>query len=113
MLPFIYIVIAFINLQVLCDDLLENFTWEYVNVNSLTNEKLSDYVVGGTEDGSTLYIGKVFHEGQWKIGKVFPPSSQWKGLRVWYNSGDKYATDDFQILKYAPNHIDVFDVRNA
>ncbi|KAI4454292.1 hypothetical protein MML48_9g00012273 [Holotrichia oblita] len=101
------------DIKVLCDNYHENFSWEYVNVNNLTTEKLSDYVIGGTEGGSTLYIGKVFHEGQWKIGKVFPPSSQWKGLRVWYNNGDLYRIEDFQILKYSPHLVNQFDVRNA
>ncbi|KAI4454256.1 hypothetical protein MML48_9g00013386 [Holotrichia oblita] len=101
------------DIKVLCDSYHENFSWEYVNVNNLTTEKLSDYVVGGTEVGNTLYIGKVFHEGEWKIGKVFPASSIWKGLRVWYNKGLVAAIEDFQILKYSPHLVNQYDVRNA
>ncbi|KRT84882.1 hypothetical protein AMK59_2754 [Oryctes borbonicus] len=89
-------------IKILCDELTETFDWEWVNVNKLTENMLQDYVVGGVEDGSKLYIGKVFHEGEWKIGKVFPGTSRWKGLRIWYNSGDKYITEDFQLLKKLP-----------
>ncbi|GJQ68813.1 hypothetical protein Trydic_g19801 [Trypoxylus dichotomus] len=89
-------------IKILCDTLTEAFEWDWVNVHHLTEEKLQDYVIGGVEDGSTLYIGKVFHEGEWKIGKVFPRSSGWKGLRIWYNGGDKYVTPDFQLLKRLP-----------
>ncbi|GJQ68819.1 hypothetical protein Trydic_g19807 [Trypoxylus dichotomus] len=98
-------------IKLLCDAWNTSFSWEFVNVNKLTKQKLKDYVIGGTEDGSTLYIGKIFHEGEWKIGKVFPPSSRWKGLRVWYNNGDKYVTDDFQILKYTTQLAHIFSVR--
>lgn len=57
-------------------------------------------VIGGFEAGNTLYVGRVFHEGEWKIGRVFPPPCQTKGLVVWYNDGRQYVTSDFQILKY-------------
>ncbi|KAI4464728.1 hypothetical protein MML48_3g00012081 [Holotrichia oblita] len=87
-------------IKILCDKRKDNFEWTYVNVNSLNAEKLSDMVVGGFEVGNTLYIGRTFHEGEWKIGKVFPPPYYLHGLTVWYNDGRQYITHDFQILRY-------------
>ncbi|KAI4464727.1 hypothetical protein MML48_3g00012080 [Holotrichia oblita] len=87
-------------IKILCDKRKDNFEWMYVNVKSLNAEKLSDMVVGGFEVNNTLYIGKIFHEGEWKIGRVFPPPYWLPGLTVWYNNGKQYITHDFQILRY-------------
>lgn len=74
-----------------------------------TNEK--DLVIGGKELFNTLYIGKIFHEGQWKIGKVFPPTSIYKGLRIWNRRNKVQVFQDFEILKYLDNPIYNVDVR--
>ncbi|KRT82451.1 hypothetical protein AMK59_3280 [Oryctes borbonicus] len=102
--------------KVLCDRRKDNFEWEHVNVDFLTAEKLKDMVVGGFEVNFTLYIGRVFHEGEWKIGKVFPPPYYLKGLTVWNKNSGQYITHDFEILRYLgkPATYDCpFDVRAA
>lgn len=88
-------------LQVLCDQNIESFHWDKISTNQLVKDYLEDAVVGGIESDSLLYIGRIFHEGVFKIGKVFPPSSPFSGFRGWYNFNDtQYKTDDFEILKY-------------
>ncbi|KAK9720490.1 Protein of unknown function (DUF3421) [Popillia japonica] len=88
-------------IKVLCDQNIESFHWDKISTNQLVKEYLEDAVVGGIESDSLLYIGRIFHEGVFKIGKVFPPSSPFSGFRGWYNFNDtQYKTDDFEILKY-------------
>ncbi|XP_022906611.1 uncharacterized protein [Onthophagus taurus] len=86
------------NIKILCSPQPSALKWEYVNTNQLDAKFLEKCIVGGFEVGHTLYIGKVFHQGQWKIGKVFPPHAEHTGLRVWWNDGNNYAPQDFQIL---------------
>ncbi|GJQ78247.1 hypothetical protein Trydic_g2575 [Trypoxylus dichotomus] len=88
------------SIKVLCDPNSENFYWEYTTTDKLTEDKLENLVVGGVESGSYLYIGKIFNEGEWKICKVFPPSSEYKGLRGWNRNNTQLFSDDFQVLKY-------------
>lgn len=93
----------------MCTGHPENFQWENVNTNWLVQGALDNLVRGGIEGGQTLYIGKVFHAGQWKIGKVYPSNHQLRGLRIWTASGGLHVAHDFQILKYIPqdNFIDL------
>ncbi|GJQ79853.1 hypothetical protein Trydic_g18302, partial [Trypoxylus dichotomus] len=92
------------NFKILCDLHSDNFYWRKVNVHELVGEELEDLVVGGMELNNTLYIGKTFDAGEWKMGKVFPPTHQFKGLRVWSADGGRYVTENFQVLKYRPRH---------
>nr|BCK60276.1 allo A subunit beta [Trypoxylus dichotomus]BCK60277.1 allo A subunit beta [Trypoxylus dichotomus] len=88
-------------IKFLCDKDDSRFSWERVNSDSLAGDGLKNLVLGGYESNSNIYIGKVFLEGEWQVGKVFPASSQFKGYRGWYLSNDTlYQTDDFQVLKY-------------
>ncbi|XP_022908628.1 uncharacterized protein [Onthophagus taurus] len=86
------------NIKVLCSPKPSALKWKFVNTNQLDAKFLDKCVVGGFEIGYTLYIGKVFHEGEWKIGKVFPPNAKYTGLTVWRDDGNSYPTHDFQIL---------------
>nr|BCK60282.1 allo A subunit gamma2 [Trypoxylus dichotomus] len=88
-------------IKFLCDKDDSRFSWDRVTTDSLTGDGLKNLVVGGYESNSTLYIGKVFLQGEWQVSKVFPASSKWKGYRGWYANNDTlYQTDDFEILKY-------------
>lgn len=62
--------------------------------------------MGGLESNSTLYIGKAFYDGEWKIGKVFPTDSEYKGFKTWNNTDGSFRSlDDFQVLKYKEHPI--------
>nr|XP_022909077.1 uncharacterized protein LOC111420334 [Onthophagus taurus] len=95
------------NIKILCTSRPESLTWEPVSVDQLNLTFLKKCIPGGYEDGSKLYIGKVFHEEEWKIGKVFPITSEWKGLRVWWNSGQTYTPQYFEVLMVATPNVTV------
>lgn len=73
-------------------------------MNDLVGNELEDLVVGGMELDTTLYIGKAYHAGEIKIGKVFPPTHEFKGLRLWTQSNGTYVTETFEVLKYRLRH---------
>nr|XP_022904426.1 uncharacterized protein LOC111416602 [Onthophagus taurus] len=71
------------NIKYLCSSKPKNFEWVSVNTSSLDEGYLHNCVPGGFEIGRTLYIGKIFHQNEWKIGKVFPKiETKYPGLRV-------------------------------
>ncbi|GJQ72154.1 hypothetical protein Trydic_g3248 [Trypoxylus dichotomus] len=82
--------------KILCTTNSERLQWKYVNIANLNKSHLGKLVRGGIEEGQILYIGKIFHEGQWKVGKVFPGFHNLRGLRIWTNSGGHHVASDFQ-----------------
>ncbi|KAK9745146.1 Protein of unknown function (DUF3421) [Popillia japonica] len=102
---------ATVGVKILCTRHPGNFKWRYVNTSALSKGHLDDLVRGGIENNNILYIGKVFHEGQWKIGKVYPTFHNLRGLRIWTSSGDVHVAHDFQILTYIDRP--AFDVREG
>ncbi|KRT82161.1 hypothetical protein AMK59_3962 [Oryctes borbonicus] len=92
------------NFKILCDFHSDNFYWEKVNIYDLVGSNLNDLVVGGSEFGATLYVGKVFHDGEWKIGKVFAPLHLLQGLRVWDDKNQRHVAQNFEVLKYRERH---------
>nr|XP_022907591.1 uncharacterized protein LOC111419068 [Onthophagus taurus] len=91
------------NIKILCTTEPTAFEWMYVNVEQLKPTFLQNCVIGGGayyyNRGVKVYIGKIFHEGQWKIGKVFGLDVKQPGLKVWWNNGRTYWAKDFQILR--------------
>ncbi|KAI4454291.1 transposable element tc3 transposase-like protein [Holotrichia oblita] len=81
-MPFLY------GVMLLCDLHADNFYWKNVNVNDLVEKELEDLVVGGMELDTPLYVGKTYHAGEWKMGKVFPPTHEFKGLRLWTQTNE-------------------------
>ncbi|GJQ78248.1 hypothetical protein Trydic_g2576 [Trypoxylus dichotomus] len=57
-------------IKFLCDKNSDHFTWEYVTSDSLTGDALNNLVVGGFEANYTLYIGLMFHQGEWKVSTM-------------------------------------------
>ncbi|KAK9720500.1 hypothetical protein QE152_g22069 [Popillia japonica] len=91
---------------ILCDPNVDNFYWEYTTTDELSRDTSDNKVAGGIEGGILLFIGRIFHEGVWKISKIIPPSSEFRGFKVWNNlNGTQYNSDDFQILKYKKHAI--------
>lgn len=73
---------------------------------------MTNVIKGGYQDGYDLFIGKAFHEGQWKIGKVVPKENTFnKGLQIWNQHNMCTVIQDFQILKYS-NDPDVIKSSN-
>lgn len=60
-------------------------------------------VVGGYQLNvkEHLYIGKAFHEGEWKVGRVVRIDfGADKGLWVWNSAGEQVGIKQFHLLKY-------------
>ncbi|XP_071055825.1 uncharacterized protein [Onthophagus taurus] len=83
------------NRMILCTSNPELLRWEFVNIESLTGDFLNKVVSAGSLDGTDRYVGKVFHENEWKISTVEPG----KGLLIWANEdGTDVVVTDFQVL---------------
>lgn len=64
---------------------------------------MKDAVKGGYQFNidSHLYIGKAFHEGEWKISKVYSIGNHMtKGLCTWDSHGKQTCVLKFHLLKY-------------
>ncbi|KAI4454298.1 hypothetical protein MML48_9g00009568 [Holotrichia oblita] len=104
-------------IKFLCNTQRDRFKWVRQNAYSLKPDFLESMVIGGFEDNVLTYIGRIFHENQWKIGKVFPPPHPLQGLNVWTENEGRYITPDFEILQHTGecSFIDnkfVFDEQN-
>ncbi|GJQ73004.1 hypothetical protein Trydic_g1641 [Trypoxylus dichotomus] len=75
------------NTKIFCSNRPENFYWENVNFNQPNDGQMANVVRGGyqLDEGSqfNLYIGKAFHENEWKVGKVVENTHRWKGMWLW------------------------------
>lgn len=53
-----------------------------------------------TNINQPIFIVKIFHEGEWKVGKVISPLHVYKGIWVWTSVGGTNTLMEFQLLKY-------------
>ncbi|KAK5641168.1 hypothetical protein RI129_009715 [Pyrocoelia pectoralis] len=87
------------NVKILCSQNSEDYRWiptKIENMHLLTHCHL---LPGGTETETTLYIGRVIHEMELEIGKVYPNFSPYKGLALPHN-GKQATYDTFEVLAY-------------
>ncbi|GJQ72841.1 hypothetical protein Trydic_g1490 [Trypoxylus dichotomus] len=81
------------NIKILCTPFPYKFYWEDVDFrcpNDFDSAYLSNIVKGGFQSKYNLYIGKAYHMGEWKIGKVVPKVMEnVKGLQIWNQRGDR------------------------
>ncbi|GJQ73005.1 hypothetical protein Trydic_g1642 [Trypoxylus dichotomus] len=96
------------NIKIFCTNRSEYFYWEKVNMNEHYSRGQMSYVVAGGYqiDGESqfpLYIGKAFHDNEWKIGKVVDIFHRWKGLWVWDRDGITLNLQEFYMMKYNPS----------
>ncbi|KAK5646301.1 hypothetical protein RI129_004765 [Pyrocoelia pectoralis] len=90
------------NIKILCSNELEKFSWlvtKSEEAHLITNCHL---VVGGSEVDQTLHIGRVNHDGQTVIGKVFSYRPGGKGLWIPYGGHEIHYTS-YEILTYNCN----------
>ncbi|KAK9711951.1 Protein of unknown function (DUF3421) [Popillia japonica] len=90
------------NIRIMCTTNAHKFFWEPIDFNCVTDCQMKNAVVGGYQDGYNLYVGKAYHEGEWKIGKVVPKHNPYKGLQVWNRCGSCEIISSFDILKCTP-----------
>lgn len=67
-----------------------------------TDQQMKNVVKGGYREdvGDDLYIGKVMHEGDWKVSKAFAWNYRSPGLWVWDQNGEGVNIKEFDVLKY-------------
>ncbi|GJQ71935.1 hypothetical protein Trydic_g3044 [Trypoxylus dichotomus] len=89
------------NIKILCTPNPEAFIWQPIDFDSVTEDEMKNVIKGGSQDGYDLFIGKAFHEGDWKIGKVVPRTNPYKGLQVWNEYDACAIIRNFHILKFS------------
>lgn len=62
--------------------------------------QMKDAVKGGYQDTYNLYIGRTYHEEEYKVGKVIPLYHKEKGLRIWDKLDRSIKVLQFDLLKY-------------
>lgn len=58
------------------------------------------------DPNSDIFIGKIFHENEWKIGKVVPMGVQHQGIWIWNQAGQGVTASPFYLLKYNSTVLD-------
>ncbi|KAK9752082.1 Protein of unknown function (DUF3421) [Popillia japonica] len=95
------------NIRIFCTPTPKQYRWEKIDVSKPFEGQMENAVKGGLQANinENLFIGKAFHEGECKIGKVIPMPNTYKGLWVWYNAdGQPARFDEFYILKDTATH---------
>ncbi|KAB0803629.1 hypothetical protein PPYR_00599 [Photinus pyralis] len=78
------------NVKILCSQNPGEYRWVPTKIENMHLLTHCSLVPGGTETETTLYIGRVIHDMELAIGKVYPNFSQYKGLGLPHNG--KQAT---------------------
>nr|XP_022900694.1 uncharacterized protein LOC111413819 [Onthophagus taurus] len=85
--------------KIMCSQEPSRFQWEYVNFhgNALPENLLERLVAAGYQNNSlNWYIGRGFHQNEWRIGKV--DIFNVKSLLIWNNDGTLHRLFNFEIL---------------
>nr|XP_022900692.1 uncharacterized protein LOC111413816 [Onthophagus taurus] len=87
------------NIKIMCSQESLRFQWEYVNfhMKELPDDLLNRIVVAGYQNNNLRwYIGRAFHQNEWRIGKV--DIFNFKSLIIWNNDGTLHRVFKFEIL---------------
>ncbi|XP_022900692.2 uncharacterized protein [Onthophagus taurus] len=87
------------NIKIMCSQEPLRFQWEYVNfhMKELPDDLLNRIVVAGYQNNNLRwYIGRAFHQNEWRIGKV--DIFNFKSLIIWNNDGTLHRVFKFEIL---------------
>lgn len=93
-------------LKILCCPDQSKLYWAYVDfAMDAENAPMKNSILGGfyKDDNYDFnyFIGKLFHEGVWKAGKVIPHEHRNKGFYIWNNTdGKTVKLTQFHMLKY-------------
>ncbi|XP_022909310.2 uncharacterized protein [Onthophagus taurus] len=88
------------NIMILCTSEPKRLRWKYINSVALHDRDILNKLVPvGKETTGITYIGKVFHENEWKISTVYAHNRP--GLYIWSNvDGKLVIAPDFQVLMF-------------
>ncbi|KAK4877867.1 hypothetical protein RN001_010373 [Aquatica leii] len=85
------------NIKALCTNKPYKFKWKVTRVRELHKLTNCHLVIGGSEVGLTVYIGRTFYNGITLVGKVFQDDASNAGLWI---PGNNQRIDDFEVLTY-------------
>ncbi|GJQ73019.1 hypothetical protein Trydic_g1654 [Trypoxylus dichotomus] len=89
------------NIQILCTSEPSSLYWDSVDFTKPAGGQLKNTIIGGFyKNDFNYFIGKIYHDGEWKVGKVIPIESPSKGLIVWNSDGKAVSFSKFHLLKY-------------
>ncbi|GJQ73022.1 hypothetical protein Trydic_g1657 [Trypoxylus dichotomus] len=92
------------NIEILCTFVSNALYWDMVDIRNSSKGQSENTIVGGFyKNWFKYFIGKIYHEGEWKVGKVLPFNNLHKGLKVWDSEGDIVPISKFYMLKYNMN----------
>ncbi|XP_022900673.2 uncharacterized protein [Onthophagus taurus] len=83
------------NVQIMCSENPLRLSWEYIDVKKLP-ENLSHRVIIAGDRNNIYYIGRAFHQNEWRIGKVDLFDA--KSLLIWNNDGTLHKVFNFEVL---------------
>ncbi|XP_022909319.2 uncharacterized protein [Onthophagus taurus] len=86
------------DIKILCSQNPLRFKWEYIDVSNIPKNLVHRLVEGGYQSNLRWYIGRAFHQTEWRIGKV--DLTGLKSLLIWNNDGTLQRLYDFEILTY-------------
>ncbi|KAK4877865.1 hypothetical protein RN001_010371 [Aquatica leii] len=92
-------IIADKNIKILCSSALHKLKWKLVNKNELNQLTNTHLVIGGSEIGLFINIGRIAYNGQTIIGKVLQNDPNNNGLAI---PGTNTRFSNFEILTYNP-----------
>ncbi|KAJ3660737.1 hypothetical protein Zmor_005173 [Zophobas morio] len=100
--------------KILCSPYKAALEWIHVQSKDLHDYESRNLIPGGSEVGESLYIGRVFENGDVIIGKIFRHERANRG--IWYPVGDTFKNSlTYELLLYNCYRKDfpTFDVRTG
>ncbi|GJQ73020.1 hypothetical protein Trydic_g1655 [Trypoxylus dichotomus] len=89
------------NIQILCTPDPSSLYWDSVDFTKPADGQLKNTIIGGFyKNDFNYFIGKIYHDGEWKVSKVIPIENRSKGLRAWDSAGKGVSFSKFHLLKY-------------
>ncbi|RZB94398.1 uncharacterized protein BDFB_009378, partial [Asbolus verrucosus] len=96
-------------IKVLCSDKPEKLSWVPTTASKLHTDTIGKHlVVGGTENGKVLNVGRVSYQGEIIVGKVCGYNIGNSLLFFPYQNKEIHA-DSYEVLVYDDNPVPVFD----
>ncbi|KAJ3660741.1 hypothetical protein Zmor_005176 [Zophobas morio] len=100
------------HVKILCSPHKEAFEWTHVQSKDLHDYVNRKLIPGGSEVGESLYIGRVFENGDVIVGKIFKHERANRG--IWFPVGTAIKNSlTYELLSYDCDKKDIptFDVR--
>nr|XP_022903136.1 uncharacterized protein LOC111415608 [Onthophagus taurus] len=88
------------HIRILCSKNESKLSWERIHVDALPLRLEDRLIEGGYQGGIRWYIGRVFHQNEFRAGKVELYAHDYKGLFIWNDDGSSARFLEFEVLSY-------------